>query len=612
MKRLKIALSLFILFTIHSNLIARDKLTNDTITLNPVIVTGTQISTKANDLPASVTIISRKDIEKTEESSALSSLKGLVPGLFITENGTTGFGLFTGSTGSISLRGTGGGPTTQVLIAIDGHPQMMGINGHDLPDAYGSYNVENIEVIRGPASTVYGSNAMGGVINIITREAKEDGCRANGSMMLGSYNTQKYMLSLSGKKNKISGFFSTNYDKTDGYRANSEFNLFNAFAKVGYVLSSHYKTTADFSLSDYRFMDPGSLSRSATTELTSYVTRGMTSLTLDNKFERTSGKAKLYYDFGHHEIYDGWQSDDVNAGFMADQSLSPWKGTVFTLGLDYKLYGGHAIRTNNANFKLDKFIHETAFYLIARQNILEDKLTFDAGMRIDLNSIYGNEWVPRIGLSYKPEETSVLKISTAKGFRNPTMRELYVFAANEDLQPESMINYEVSYTQFSADKKFRGEIACYISKGENIIQTIVNGGAPKFYNTGSFNNKGLEVALQYHLPIPLNIFANYSYIHCEKPILATPEHQINAGADYTLGKMNIMLNLQDIRNYYSQVIGTPVKENFTLLDGKISYKILKQMSVFCKADNLLGNTYQMNFGYPMPKTTIMGGIKLSL
>ena len=613
MRHQRVIVSAFLFFSIYSVASASDKPARDTVTLNPVIVTGTQVSTSVNKLPASVTIISRKNIEKTEQSSVLSALNGLVPGLFITERGTTGFGIYTGSAGGISLRGTGGSPTTQVLITIDGHPQMMGINGHDLPDAYISYNAESIEVIRGPGSTVYGSNAMGGVINIITREEKKDGFRANAAMMFGSYNTQKYLLSLSSKKNKWSGFASANCDKTDGYRANSAFYLFNAFSKIGYAISGHYKATADFSFSRYRSTDPGPVTSAAISDsLTADVTRGMASLTMDNQFEKTSGKVKLYYDFGHHEIYDGWQSDDINAGATADQSVSPWKNSVFTLGLDYKMYGGKAIRTNNPNFNLDKIIHETAAYLIARQTALDNKLTMDAGMRFNLNSQYGNEWVPRIGLSYMPKETSVLKLSIAKGFRNPTMRELYVFAANEDLKPESMMNYEVSYTQFSADKKFRGEMALYASKGENMIQTIVNGGVPKFYNTGSFSNKGLEVALQYNFSIPLNVYANYSYINCEKPILATPEHQINAGADYTLGKMNVMLHLQQISNYYLKVTNSPVKDNFTLLDAKLGYQLLKKLSLFCKADNLLNSSYQMNYNYPMPGMTIMGGIKVSL
>jgi len=603
---------LFLSLFLPLSVFAKEPPIKNSVTLDSVVVLGTQLPTDVRNQPASVTVVSRNEIEKTEESSVLSSLKGLVPGLFITERGTTGFGIFTGSGGGISLRGIGGSPTTQVLIAIDGHPQMMGINGHDLPDAYVSYNAETIEVTRGPASTVFGSNAMGGVINIITREEKTNGYKLNGSMIMGSYNTQKYLLSLRGKKDKLSGYLSANVDKTDGHRANSAFNLFNTYAKLGYALSENYKASADFSLSDYRSTDPGPITRPAISDsLTADVTRGMASVTLDNRYEKTSGKVKLYYDYGHHAIYDGWQSDDINAGAMANQSFLPWKGAILTLGLDYKMYGGKALRTNNPNFHLDKMIREGAIYGVVRQS-LNDKWTIEEGMRYNLNSVYGDEWVPKIGLTYRPTETTILKFSSAKGFRNPTIRELYVFAANEDLLPESMMNYEISYTQLSADKKLKGELVLYLSKGENMIQTVINAGIPKYFNTGKFNNQGLEAALQYDGQKNMHIYANYSYIHCEKPILATPMHQINLGADYTLRKMTWTVHFQQVQNYYLKVTDIPVKDNFTLLDAKIGYQLTKELGLFCKADNLLNSTYQMNYNYPMPGATILGGIKLSL
>jgi len=612
---------LLLLLTFHIGVKAGNKPLKDSVTLHPVVVDGLQNIKEVRFVPKSLTVVSREEIEKTNASSVLSSLKGKVPGLFITERGMTGFGIFSGAAGGISLRGVGGSPMTQVLIAIDGHPQSMGINGHHLPDAYIACNAESIEVIRGPASCIYGSNAMGGVINILTKEEKINGLRTSGSIQAGSFNTQKYMLSLGLKKNRLSGFLSANYDKTDGHRDHSAFNLFNTFAKVGYALSSHVKTSADFSLSDYHSTDPGPVTHLDPTgqliknmvvsdSLKADVTRGMLSLNLDNTYNNTNGKVKLYYDFGHHELYDGWKSDDINAGYMVNQSLTPWKGSIFTLGLDYKLYGGTATRTNNPNFHLDKTITETSLYLTSLQNLFSNKLTLDAGLRLENNSVFGNEWVPEIGLSFRPKELSVLKASIAKGFRSPTIRELYINAANADLKPERMVNYEIAFIQYSTDKKFRGEIAIYHSIGSNLIQTLVIANIPKYFNTGKFNNTGVELATQYAFPFRLTVSANYSYIHWEHPILATPQHQFNAGAEYSLGKFSIEANLQHLRNYYLKVDKYPVKENFTLLDFQFGYRISKNISIFCKADNLLNTSYQMSNYYPMPGITCMSGLKI--
>ncbi|MDR2627385.1 MAG: TonB-dependent receptor plug domain-containing protein, partial [Dysgonamonadaceae bacterium] len=166
----------------------------DTIDLREVVVTGARAEVNRNNVPMTISVVNREEIEQSGESALLPALSGQVPSLFITERGITGFGVSTGGTGGISLRGVGGSPTTEVLVLIDGHPQYMGVMGHHLPDAYVASDVERVEVIRGPASILYGSNAMGGVINIITRKQNKEGWNLNGRLMSGSYNTWKYMV----------------------------------------------------------------------------------------------------------------------------------------------------------------------------------------------------------------------------------------------------------------------------------------------------------------------------------------------------------------------------------------------------------------------------------
>ncbi|NJK86928.1 MAG: TonB-dependent receptor plug domain-containing protein [Bacteroidales bacterium] len=133
-------------------------------------------------------------IEQSGESAILPVLSGQVPGVFITERGVTGFGVSDGAAGQISIRGLGGNPTMQVLVLIDGHPQFMGMMGHPLPDAYVASDVERVEVIRGPASALYGSNAYGGVINIITKKQVNEGISLQAKALYGSYDTRKFAL----------------------------------------------------------------------------------------------------------------------------------------------------------------------------------------------------------------------------------------------------------------------------------------------------------------------------------------------------------------------------------------------------------------------------------
>jgi outer membrane cobalamin receptor len=144
-------------------------ITTDTLQIGEVVVTGTRVEVSRKNVPLAVSLVSRQELEESTESALLPVLSEQIPGLFVTERGITGFGVATGAAGQINMRGLGGNPTTQVLVLIDGNPQFMGLMGHPLPDAYVTSDAEKVEVIRGPASFLYGSNAFGGVINIITR-----------------------------------------------------------------------------------------------------------------------------------------------------------------------------------------------------------------------------------------------------------------------------------------------------------------------------------------------------------------------------------------------------------------------------------------------------------
>ena len=149
-----------------------------------IVVTGTRNRTDPRHLPMTVSVVGRERIERSREASLLPLLTEQVPGLFTTARGVMGYGVSGGAAGQMSLRGIGGAPqagvpTTGLLVLIDGHPQYMGLMGHPIADACQSMMAERVEVLRGPASVLYGSNAMGGVVNIVTRRQREEGVRTD-------------------------------------------------------------------------------------------------------------------------------------------------------------------------------------------------------------------------------------------------------------------------------------------------------------------------------------------------------------------------------------------------------------------------------------------------
>lgn len=159
-----------------------------TLTIDEVVVTGTRHQTDIRHLSQTVSVVNRKRIEQSMQPSLLPVLTEQVPGLFTTSRGVMGYGVSNGAAGGISLRGLSGG-NARLMVLIDGHPQYAGIFGHPIADAYQTLLADRVEVLRGPASVLYGSNAMGGVVNIVTRKMHEDGIRTHLHTGYGSYNT---------------------------------------------------------------------------------------------------------------------------------------------------------------------------------------------------------------------------------------------------------------------------------------------------------------------------------------------------------------------------------------------------------------------------------------
>jgi len=200
------------------------KLIKTSLDLDEVIVTGTTIGKSKNEMNYSINTISQQMIEQSSEASAiLPIISQQTPGIFVTERSVTGFGVSTGAAGKISVRGVSSSPdpygnaNTEVLIIVDGNPNIMGLFGHPLSDAYVASDIEKVEIIRGAASTLYGSGAMGGVVNIITKDQKKDGFTANSRISYGSFNTQKYMLNSGYKQGKFSVFAAINHDHSNGH-----------------------------------------------------------------------------------------------------------------------------------------------------------------------------------------------------------------------------------------------------------------------------------------------------------------------------------------------------------------------------------------------------------
>ena len=609
---MKQKLSIIAILVLIANLSFSQSTKKDSIQLSDIVVTGSKTEISRKIVPLSVSQISKQEIESTGQMNILPALNTFTPGVFVTERNMLGFGVSGTAAGSITMRGISSSPNTDVLVLIDGNPQYQGIFGHPLADAYVSSDVEKVEIIRGPASILYGSNAMAGVINIITKKQKEEGLKINLGGSYGSYNTQKYFGTIGYKKDKLSAFTSVNHDQSDGIRANTDFNITNGYAKVGYELSKQFNVIADFSLAKFNANDNGPVNL-APVPFNIDVTRGKTSLSIDNKFDKSEGGFKFYHNFGTHILSDGFRSTDHNTGAMLFQTFKLATGTNITAGIDYKEYGGIA----NQGFKHDSLINltEMAVYAYAQQTLFE-KLTVSAGLRLENNSKFGNELIPIGGLTYNLSRETTFKASVSKGFRSPTIMELYLYAPNPNLQPERMMNYEISWLQSLLNNSLNIELTAFKVKGDNLIQVV----APPFpamrQNVGSFDNQGIEFSARFAVCKNLFLHANYSYLDLSKAVVAAPRQQVNISANYSYNIWNLNVSAQYIEKLYvlntTNPFATVIEStpDYFLLNARLSVRPLKQLEIFLVGSNLTNTQYQINYGYPMPGINFNAGFNL--
>ena len=589
----------------------------DTINLNEVVITGTMVRVNKNNIPMAVSVINQKQLSESSASSILPILNGRVPGLFVTERGITGFGVATNAAGQITMRGIGGNPTTGVLVLIDGHPNFMGLFGHPLADSYVASDVQRVEVIRGPASILYGTNAMGGVINIITKQPTLPGIHGNARVMYGSYNTQKYMANAGIRKDKISVFASLNHDQTNGHRPNSDFNINNGYFKLDYQASNHFDINSDFSIADFRTTDPGPDTVNASPGNKLHITRAYWAMSADNDFEKFSGSAKIYYNFGVHRISnsftlpvdDGFYSKDRNYGFNVYESAKLFKGNNITIGADYGMYGGMAenLQPPVPFVFIDTTVYEYGIYGFVQQSLF-DKLTLNAGIRREYHKVFRQIWVPSAGFAYQLGPATTWKASVSKGFRSPTIQELFFFNHYENLSPEHITSYETGISQAFNNQKLNLELTFFLEKGDNMIITVPLQG---LRNAGSIDNKGVEFAANGSVTDNLSFNMTYSYIGQKSPVYATPKNHLYISGRYNLNKFGFTAGVEYVSHLDTDPSPATAFQTYTLLNAKVSYMLWKRGEIYISGDNLLGENYETLRYYNMPGATVFGGLNVS-
>ena len=597
---------------------------NDSIDLQEVVVTGTRNATDVRHLTMTVDVLGRDVLTESNQPNLLPTAMQQVPGLMLTSRGMMGYGVSGGAAGGIAMRGLAGG-AGQMLVLIDGHPQYNGIYGHPISDSYQTLMAERVEVLRGPASVIYGPSAMGGVLNIVTRQAQTDGQSTHLNLGAGSYGTLQAEASHQLRQGRFAATAAAQYGRSDNHRPRMGFEQYGGYVKLGYDLSQFWNVHADANITHFNASHPGSTA-SPLYDADQWITRGALAAALENHYGRTSGALSVYTNFGRHKIDDGtadpqkptarhFRSKDQLTGLSLYQTARLFSGNQTTLGMDLQHIFGHAYYTSKETGQVidtpnkqsgKSHRNEVAAYLDFRQDINE-WLTLDAGIRVDHHSVAGTEWIPQAGLVVRPISTGELKAMITKGFRNPTMREMYLYPpSNEELEPERIWNYELSWRQRAGQFSYGANI--FYLKGDNMIQTVER----KNVNTGEIENCGAELQAAYTINAHWQLNTNHSLLHMEHPVVGAPQYKGYLGAHYHQGRFSAMAGLQYLNALYKATGETPQKENVLLLNASATYALAKCLRLWVRGENLLAQSYEINLGYPMPRATFMAGVNVDL
>lgn len=626
---MKETLLLLIAIAISATATAQSKDSLRTLQLDNVVVTGTRTVTDVRHLPFTVDVINRQQLTDNQRVNVLPTLMEQVPGLMLTSRGMMGYGVSTNAAGGLSLRGISAG-SGQMMVLIDGHPQYNGVYGHPISDAYQTMIADRVEVLRGPASMLYGSNAMGGVINIVTRGMRQDGVRTDINLGAGSWGTFQSEISNQVRSGRFSSTVAAQYGRSDNHRPRMGFEQYGGYLKLGYDISNNWNAWLDANLTHFNASNPGTES-SPLYDARQWITRGAVALGIDNDYGWTNGRLSVYDNFGRHKINDGtsdpvnnpqsryFRSKDALAGVSWYQSARLFKGNRTTVGIDYQHIYGRAYYTSIATGEVldtpnkqsgHSHRNEIAGYVDFRQDITS-WFTVDAGLRLDHHSITGNEWVPQGGLVFRPVSTGSIKMMVSKGFRNPTMRELYLYPpSNLDLKPERLMNYELSWKQDL--KTFSYGVNLYYIKGDNMIQTAMIDGRPRNVNTGEVENSGAEVEATWRVSPYFTLSTNHSVLHMVHHVLAAPEYKGYLGATWHNGMWMVTGGIQQLAGLFTSVSGKGTCENATLLHATVNCQVAKNIGLWVKGDNLLAQKYEVIAGFPMPRATFMGGVNITL
>ncbi len=304
-------------------------------------------------------------------------------------------------------------------------------------------------------------------------------------------------------------------------------------------------------------------------------------------------------------------SNDYNIAALFYQTFSLFSGTTLTAGIDYKNYGGEA-ENIISNMDFGNHSHnELGFYIFTRKDI-GNRIFLTGGIRIENSDVIDNEIIPQIGAAYRVGLRSTVRGSLSKGFRSPTMQELYMFPpSNPDLEPERVWNYDIGLLHTFANN-ITIDAALFQIEGSNLIRI---GGVPPnigFENTGKVFHRGAEFSA--HVPVSQVLHADVSYAYLDPGdnTEMNPRHTIYTGFNARYHIVSAAVSLQYVSRLYGASNAHLRLPDYTLVNVRFSIYPNDRLSWFLSIENVFDSSYQMMYEYPIDGRLFFTGVRVTL
>lgn len=584
-----------------------------------IVVVANRYEASIKNIAYSYQLVPREQIRDLAVHSALEVVDIHFPSAFLFEKKVMGYGVGTAGSGQLYLRGQGGQPNTGVLVLLNGHPDFMGIFGHPLPDVYGMDDIAQAEILAGPASTVFGSNAMGGVINLVTNPDYKTPVKF--SAEAGSFNTYNVGINVNRRFSNSGAHFTLRRKYSEGHLDQTSFESYHFQGGWQYQLNPVWNLSVSGRYVPYQFDDP-SRGNTDTLNIGGYgdIKRGTGEVKLENKSRSLNGSVQLYTNQGRHRFYDGFESTDFSYGFSVYQHWKAASTYSFAAGLDLIHYGGEAENKYAYLPNGQPSVNEEAqqlttsgAYLLGFFNPFR-MVHFKAGVRYQYNSLPIHSVAPVLGISINPRSDLSVYSNYQTGFRTPTLMNLYLFpSANEDLEEERISSVEIG-SQYRFHGQNSIQVAVYRNDAQNLIQTLPNPSPPPlflFQNSGEAIQYGLETKLRVYPMEQTGIQLSYSYLDPDDLTAFNPEQQFKYMLMTRWDRFHAILFGKYVSGIFAGNDKAMKLPDYNLLNLSFTYNF-SDVDFKLKLKNLLDTDYDILPSYKAPGFHVMAGLTYRL